>query len=111
MSSTKKVKSAGRFGSRYGIGIRRRIIKVEEKQHKAGTCPSCGFIRVFRKASGIFACKKCGNIFTGGAYFPQTLTGSIVAKMVNQKSFLPNVAELLKVNEKENAESAETAEA
>src|SRR3989344_8422018 len=99
MSSTKKVKSAGRFGSRYGIGIRRRVIKVEEKQHQTSNCPSCGFAKVFRKASGIFECKKCGNVFAGGAYYPQTLTGSIVSKMVSQKSFLPNMAELLKINE------------
>lgn len=107
MSSTKKVKSAGRFGSRYGIGIRRRVIKIEEKQHQAGVCPSCGFTKVGRIASGIFACKKCGLVFAGGAYFPQTLTGSIVGKMVNQKSFLPNMAELLKTKEEEIPEAKE----
>ena len=111
MSSTQKVKSAGRFGSRYGIGIRRRVIKVEEKQHQQGVCPQCGFTRVNRKASGIFSCKKCGIVFTGGAYYPQTLTGSIVAKMVNQKSFLPNMAELLKVNEEPADQTAEKGEA
>ena len=95
MSSTKKVKSAGRFGSRYGVGIRKRLLKVEQKQKEAFACPSCGYPNVKRQAAGIFDCKKCGSRFAGGAYYPETLTGRIVAKMVSQKSFLPNLGELI----------------
>ncbi len=95
MSSTKKVKSAGRFGSRYGVGIRKRVIKVESRQKKAGECPACGYLKVKRVAAGIFLCRKCAARFSGGAYYPQTLTGKIVGKMVTQKSFLPNLSELV----------------
>jgi large subunit ribosomal protein L37Ae len=95
MSSTKKVKTAGRFGSRYGIGVRKRWLKVSQKQAEAFECPSCGYARVKREAAGIFDCRKCGSRFSGGAYYPQTLTGRIVSKMVTQRSFLSNVGELL----------------
>lgn len=100
MGSTKKVKKAGRFGAKFGIGIRRRWLKVAEKQQKRYDCPQCGFKKVKRTASGIFECKKCGMKFAGGAYFPTTLTGSIVKKMVEQKQFLPAVTELIAATEK-----------
>ncbi len=104
MSSTKKVQSAGRYHARYGVGIRRRLLKVEGQQKKPVACPSCGFSRVSRQAPGIFWCKKCNAQFAGGAYFPQTLTGSIVSKMVSQKSFLSNVGELLHTQETKTEE-------
>ena len=85
MGDTKKVKSAGRFGSRYGVGIRKRILKVESRQHSKHTCPYCGFGKIKREAPGIFSCRKCGKRFTGGAYVPVTMSGSIVSKMVTQK--------------------------
>ncbi len=106
MSSTKKVKSAGRFGSRYGVGIRKRLLKVEQKQKEAFECPSCGYKKVKREAAGIFACRKCQTRFSGGAYYPQTLTGRIVAKMVSQKSFLPSMVELLSATEVQTSEKA-----
>lgn len=99
MSSTKKVKSAGRFGSRYGVGIRKRLLKVESDQKKAHGCPFCGLPRVKRQAPGIFHCNKCQATFSGGAYVPQTLTGSIVQKMIVQKSFLPSLSELVHATE------------
>ncbi len=109
MSSTKKVKSAGRYHARYGIGIRRRLIEIEEKQKKPQTCPYCGYQKVKRKAAGIFSCTKCGSKFAGGAFVPQTLTGSIVTKMVAQKSFLPSLTQLIEATEshKSTAESLE----
>lgn len=103
MSSTKKVKSVGRFGARFGVGIRKRLIQIEEQQKKAVACPQCGFKKIKRIAPGIFACSKCSTSFAGGAFVPKTLTGSIVSKMVTQKSFLPSLGELLAV--KEPAES------
>ena len=99
MAKQKKVRSAGRFGSRYGIGIRRKLLKVEDKQKLKYACPSCGSPTVKRMSKGIFFCKKCSHKFTGGAYIPQTLTGAIVNKIVTQKKFLPFMAELIKTTE------------
>ena len=97
---TKKVKHAGRFKSRYGVGIRKRVIKVEEKQRQRFDCPDCGFNAVKRKGTGLFECKKCGTVFAGGTYLPQTMTGSIVKKMVTQKSFVPSAKALIETTEK-----------
>jgi len=87
MGNTKKVRKAGRLGSRYGVGIRKRLLKIEDKQHKNYTCPFCGFKKVQRKAAGLFVCRKCHSKFAGGAYLPITLPGSIIKKTVAQKGF------------------------
>ena len=94
MGHTKKVSTAGRYGARYGTGIRKRIIKVEKKQKVKEACPKCGFKRLKRISSGIFICRKCALKFAGGAYFPNTLTGGIVGKMIAQKSFSSGISEL-----------------
>ena len=100
MKKTKKVKSSGRYGSRYGVGIRKKVTKVEERQNAEATCPFCKFKRIQRKAAGLFECKKCGAKFTGGAYESETLIGKTIKKMVTQKSFASDNVELVKVAEK-----------
>ncbi len=104
MKKTKKVKTTGRFGVRYGVGIRKTLLKVEEKQKTKQKCPKCGFVRVKRKAKGIFLCKKCGYTFSGGAYLPVTMSGTVVSKMVTQKSFLPHLTELVELKERKPLE-------
>ena len=94
MGNTKKVRTAGRFGSRYGVGIRKKLLKVEDKQEKNYACPFCGFKKVKRKAAGLYACGKCHASFAGGAYLPITLPGSIIKKTVAQKSFVSKNKEL-----------------
>ena len=85
MGDTKKVGSAGRFGSRYGVGIRKRILKVEPKQIQKNNCPNCGAPAIKRKSKGVFYCKKCSFEFVGGAYTTKTLAGGIVSQIVSQK--------------------------
>jgi len=70
MGRTKKVKSAGRFGPRYGKRIREVVAKIEKFQKQRHQCPKCGMNYVVRLASGIWYCKKCGAKFAGGAYVP-----------------------------------------
>lgn len=100
MGNTKKVKTAGRYGSRYGVGIKKRLIKVEEKQKNLSVCPFCGFDRVSRQAAGLFECKKCSAKFTGGAYQTETLIGKTIKKIINQKSFAANEAKLVELQSK-----------
>lgn len=70
MTGTKKVKSAGRFGSRYGLAIRQKVIDVESKQKRWHKCPYCSKKRVKRISTSIYECKSCNVKFTGKAYIP-----------------------------------------
>ncbi len=99
MGNTLKTSTTARFGSRYGVGVKKRVLKVENKQKEKVACINCGFKKIKRKSRGIFYCKKCGHTFAGGAFLPQTLSGGIIKKMVVQKSFLPLTKELLEATE------------
>jgi len=72
---TKKVGVSGKYGSRYGVKIRRRINALESRQKKHHVCPECQYPAVKRVSSGIWICKHCGYTYTGGAYFPSTAAG------------------------------------
>ncbi|MBU2099710.1 50S ribosomal protein L37ae [Candidatus Micrarchaeota archaeon] len=94
MGKTAKVHSTGRFGSRYGVGIRKRVLKVELQQKDRKKCPECGLSKLKRKAAGIYFCAKCKKEFAGGAYIPETMTGSLIKKMVSQKQFSSELIEI-----------------
>ena len=79
---TKKVGSAGRFQARYGVRTRTRVRDVEIQQKGKHTCPKCGKNAVKRSGTGVWMCKKCGNIFAGGAYLPKTAQGLDVDKIL-----------------------------
>jgi large subunit ribosomal protein L37Ae len=66
MGRTKKVGSAGKFGTRYGTKIRQRVNKVNSLRNKK--CPECLKNTVTRESAGIWKCKKCGLKFAGKAY-------------------------------------------
>ncbi|MFH1801307.1 MAG: 50S ribosomal protein L37ae [archaeon] len=68
-SKLKKIKSAGRFGARYGKTVKARLVKVEEKQRKKQKCPYCSKIGVKRLSSGIWHCRKCGKKFASNTYY------------------------------------------
>ncbi len=70
MAHTKKVGSAGRWGARYGLKIRKNIIKVEHLQRGKHKCPFCLKLTVKRLAPGIWFCKHCRTKFAGKAYEP-----------------------------------------
>ena len=110
MGETKKVASTGRFGSRYGVGIRKKVLKVESIQVQKKFCPNCGSNNVKRKSAGIFFCNKCSHKFVGGAYLPKTLTGKIISQMVSQKKFAPKELEEISSPKEETTEKTEEPE-
>lgn len=62
-AKSKKSKSAGRFGARYGKRIRVKLVKVEQKQRIKQECPFCKKIGVKRVSKGVWQCtrKKCNK--------------------------------------------------
>lgn len=66
---TKKVKSTGRFGSRYGSTVKARVRAIESKQRKKQKCPFCKKTNVKRLSKGLWICKSCNRKFTSQAYF------------------------------------------
>ncbi|MCD6470072.1 50S ribosomal protein L37ae [Candidatus Bathyarchaeota archaeon] len=68
----KRANPAGGFGPRYGVSVRRRWVDVISEMKKKHPCPRCGMKAVRRVSVGIWACRKCGFRFAGGAYTPRT---------------------------------------
>jgi large subunit ribosomal protein L37Ae len=68
MVKTRKVKSSGRFGARYGRSVRRKTTEVESLQRKKQCCIFCDST-CKRLSSGIWLCNKCGKKFASHAYY------------------------------------------
>ena len=79
----RKTRSAGRFGTRYGVKNRKLVADIEEKMHADYACKKCGAIKVKRIASGIWKCTKCEATFAGGSYVPQTPAHLTVLRAVH----------------------------
>ncbi|MDO8428777.1 MAG: 50S ribosomal protein L37Ae [Candidatus Diapherotrites archaeon] len=104
MADTKKVLHTGRYGSRYGRGVKARVLKVELEQRKKHVCPFCEKPKVIRKAAGLFECNSCNASFAGGAYTPTTMSGRLVNRSVKQKQFAALETELTQLKEKKIVE-------
>lgn len=81
---TKKVGSAGKFGTRYGMRLRKRWLEVDKKQRATYECPVCKRQSVKRAASGIWQCGKCGAKFAGGTYTPYTGVAKTAERIIKQ---------------------------
>ena len=68
MVKTKKVRSAGRFGARYGRSVRTKIADIESLQRKKQQCIFCNGVAK-RASKGIWECKKCKKRFAAHAYY------------------------------------------
>jgi len=68
-TKSKKSKSAGRFGARYGKKIKDNLVKVEIKQRVKQKCPFCEKLGVKRLSKGIWNCSKCDKKFASNTYF------------------------------------------
>ena len=68
-TKSKKSKSAGRFGARYGKSVRAKLVKVETKQKVKQKCPFCEKLGVKRLSKGIWKCSKCNKKFASNTYY------------------------------------------
>ncbi len=82
MTKTRKVGSAGKFGTRYGMRVRKKWLEVDKRQKSLYECPVCRRRSVKRVASGIWGCRKCDTKFTGGAYIPVTSVANTVDRAI-----------------------------
>jgi large subunit ribosomal protein L37Ae len=73
-----KVGSAGRFGARYGRVARRRVKEIEEEMRSATVDDQ----EVKRIGTGMWRNEETGELFTGGAYRPQTPGGRQVTRSI-----------------------------
>jgi large subunit ribosomal protein L37Ae len=73
-----KVGSAGRFGARYGRVSRRRVKDIEAEMRSATVDGD----DVKRIGTGMWENQRTGEVFTGGAYRPQTPGGRQVRRSI-----------------------------
>jgi len=71
---TKKVGIAGKYGTRYGVKIRKQISNIEKQQRKLHRCPRCQYEQVTRVSTGIWQCRHCNLTYASRAYVPRELT-------------------------------------
>ncbi len=80
-SHTKIVGPVGKYGPRYGSTLRKRTKSVLVKRYSAHQCPFCGSVGTVKRVSiGIWTCKKCKNIWAGGAYEPKSSISTYLPK-------------------------------
>ena len=85
----KSLKSAKRYGARYGRTIKLKVAVIEEELRKKHKCPYCHYNKVHRLAVGIWQCRKCNVKFTGKAY-------SVMRKiMFHEKAEEPTMEEIM----------------
>lgn len=76
--TTKKVGITGKFGVRYGSSLRKRAKICMEQKKKKYECPACGKQNVKWQAIGLWKCKSCNRVMSGGGWtFETVLQGSI----------------------------------
>lgn len=67
---TEKAGTAGRYGARYGVVVRKLTKDIEKIERSSFECPTCHHAAVRRKASGIWECRRCDAKFAAGSYSP-----------------------------------------
>ena len=57
-----------RFGSRYGLRIKKKLAKIESNKKGRHKCPYCNYNTAKWSSVGIWHCTKCGATFSDKAY-------------------------------------------
>ncbi len=67
---TVKAGTAGRYGARYGVVVRKLTRDIEKTERARHECPTCHHQSVKRTASGIWECRRCETKFAAASYSP-----------------------------------------
>lgn len=54
--------------ARYGVGVRKRLKKIEQMRAQKYKCPQCRKLAMKRLYSGVWVCKRCGLEIADNAY-------------------------------------------
>lgn len=109
---TTKLRSASRYGARYGTPLKKIVADIEEVQKKAQICPRCGRKSLKRHGYARWECRKCKAIVAGGAYAPQTDMGSIAERIIKKgEKYEVVIKEIEKKKEKEEVKEENTKKA
>ncbi|XP_037069150.1 60S ribosomal protein L37a-like [Pollicipes pollicipes] len=81
---TKKVGITGKYGTRYGASLRKKVKKIEISQHAKYVCSFCGKESMKRTVVGIWKCHGCPVVWAGGAYTPHT-TAAITVRAATRR--------------------------
>jgi len=96
------LKSAKRFGTRYGATNKLKLAMIESEQRKLHPCPQCGKPKAKWQSVGIWQCQKCNHKFTAKAY---SITKAITFKEKAHAELTPKEIEAArKAAEKARAE-------
>ena len=82
---TQKLGATAKYGSRYGVSVRRRAGAALKKKSKLYTCPKCHYIKVRRKSAGIWHCNKCDYTFSGGVWEPFTRATDANSRVIRRR--------------------------
>ncbi|XP_019683188.3 60S ribosomal protein L37a-like [Felis catus] len=79
LNTTKKVRIANKYWTRYGTSFRKMVKKIEISQHAKYTCSFCGKTKMKRRALGIWRCGSCMKTVAGGTWTYNT-TSTVTVK-------------------------------
>ncbi|XP_042810203.1 60S ribosomal protein L37a-like [Panthera leo] len=79
LNTTKKVRIANKYWTRYGTSFRKMVKKIEIRQHTKYTCSFCGKTKMKRQAVGIWRCGSCMKTVAGGTWTYNT-TSTVTVK-------------------------------
>ncbi|XP_045353404.1 60S ribosomal protein L37a-like [Leopardus geoffroyi] len=79
LNTTKEVRIANKYWTRYGTSFRKMVKKIEISQHAKYTCFFCGKTKMKRRALGIWRCGSCMKTVAGGTWTYNT-TSTVTVK-------------------------------
>jgi large subunit ribosomal protein L37Ae len=91
----RKTRLGGGLATRYGTAPRRRHIDILVRLRKKHECPKCKVRAARRLSVGLWQCRRCGNQFTGGAYFPFTKVGEVAKRAAASATSMIPPSELM----------------
>ena len=81
---TRKVGITGKYGTRYGQKLRKKVKAIEILQRTKSICPFCGKKSIKREAAGIWKCRGCRRAIAGGAWEFVTTAATTAKTTINR---------------------------